>query len=322
MLAGLFNLCHDYGHSNYEKLFGLLNDVQQATAVSMKETKAKVLKSQQYMKTQFTKHAERHSPCLELCMSHAFGSCSESHPSCFPDVVRLLEVEKYVKETLPRIANAAEHDQLMEDLQDVMNTHTQYVSHLLRTKHQGDYYKFILANLQPGDAVVIVDYKMKLELGVRLREIRGTDNGPHYHNTAFLLYLCKVNLTFNLTLVEYNNFKAGEGKSMLDTHFVHISHKIVHWVRVGDNLETGNQLGELIGLMTNVKCRKLQINRSKAPDKVGTLKDISLYRSFQLPTSGTYSGGLIARIPFCSWQGAEEDQGADSSSVQPHPSNC
>ena len=47
--------------------------------------------------------------------------------------------------------------------------------------------------------------------------------------------------------------------------------------------------------MKNVKCRKLQINRTKAPDKVGTLKDISLYRSFQFPTSGTYSGGLIAR---------------------------
>ena len=30
----------------------------------------------------------------------------------------------------------------------------------------------------------------------------------------------------------------------------------------------------------NVKCRKLLIDRSKAPDKVGTLKDISLYGNF------------------------------------------
>lgn len=75
-----------------------------------------------------------------------------------------------------------------------------------------------------------------------------TDNGPHYHNTGFLLYLSEVNVAFNLTLVEYNNFEAGEGKSMLDTHFAHISHKIVRWVRIGNNLETGNQLGELIGV--------------------------------------------------------------------------
>lgn len=32
--------------------------------------------------------------------------------------------------------------------------------------------RFVLKNLQPGEAVVIVDYKMKLELGMRSREIQ------------------------------------------------------------------------------------------------------------------------------------------------------
>ena len=73
------------------------------------------------------------------------------------------------------------------------------------------------------------------------------DNGPHYHNSGFLLYLAEVNAAFNLHLMEYNNFEAGEGKSKLDTHFAHISHKIVRWVRVGNNLESGSQL-ELIGV--------------------------------------------------------------------------
>ena len=74
------------------------------------------------------------------------------------------------------------------------------------------------------------------------------DNGPHYHNSGFLLYLAEVNAAFNLHLIEYNNFEAGEGKSKLDTHFAHRSHKIVRWVRVGNNLESGSQLGELIGV--------------------------------------------------------------------------
>jgi len=60
--------------------------------------------------------------------------------------------------------------------------------------------------------------------------------------------LAEVSKAFQLTLVEYNNFEAGEGKSKLDAHFAHISHKIVRWVRVGNNLETGSQLGELIGV--------------------------------------------------------------------------
>lgn len=47
--------------------------------------------------------------------------------------------------------------------------------------------------------------------------------------------------------------------------------------------------------MKNVNCNKLLIDRTKAPDKVGTLKDISLYGSFHFPTAGPYSGGLVAR---------------------------
>lgn len=33
-------------------------------------------------------------------------------------------------------------------------------------------FRYVLTNLQPGEAVIIVDYKMKLELGMRSREIQ------------------------------------------------------------------------------------------------------------------------------------------------------
>ena len=32
--------------------------------------------------------------------------------------------------------------------------------------------RFILKNLQPGEAVVVIDYKMKLELGIHAREVQ------------------------------------------------------------------------------------------------------------------------------------------------------
>ena len=72
------------------------------------------------------------------------------------------------------------------------------------------------------------------------------DNGPHYHNTAVLLYLAEVNSVFHFKLSEYNNFEAGEGKTVLDTHFAHVSHKLIRWVRVGNNLDSGEQLAELL----------------------------------------------------------------------------
>lgn len=43
--------------------------------------------------------------------------------------------------------------------------------------------------------------------------------------------------------------------------------------------------------MKNVTCRKLSIDRSKSPEKLGTLKDISLYGSYQFQSCG----GLVAR---------------------------
>lgn len=48
--------------------------------------------------------------------------------------------------------------------------HKEYMAHLMRTKHQGDYYRYVTNNLKPGQVVVIIDYKMKLELGQRIRE--------------------------------------------------------------------------------------------------------------------------------------------------------
>ena len=78
-----------------------------------------------------------------------------------------------------------------------------------------------------------------------------TDNGPHYHNTAVLTYLSEVNDVFNVKLLEYNNFEEGEGKTALDTHFAHISHKIVRYVRLGNDLETGEELGELVQVIDN-----------------------------------------------------------------------
>lgn len=66
------------------------------------------------------------------------------------------------------------------------------------------------------------------------------------------MYLAEVNASFGITLVEYNNFEAGEGKTVLDTHFAHVSHKIMHWVRVGNDLESGEQLANLLEVFSSL----------------------------------------------------------------------
>ena len=59
--------------------------------------------------------------------------------------------------------------------------------------------------------------------------------------------------------MEYNNFEAGEGKTVLDTHVAHISDKIVRWVRVGNDLVSGVQLSDLIGVSVCVLCCRIKM---------------------------------------------------------------
>ena len=73
-----------------------------------------------------------------------------------------------------------------------MNSHVLYARHLLRTKHQADYHKFILNSLEPGDAVVIIEYKMKLELGVRLHECQRDRHGKRGISLHGLLVIAQV----------------------------------------------------------------------------------------------------------------------------------
>lgn len=56
----------------------------------------------------------------------------------------------------------------------------------------GDYNNLVLNNLQPGEAVVIIDYKMKLELGVSLREIQRDWYGKRGISLHGLLAIAQV----------------------------------------------------------------------------------------------------------------------------------
>jgi len=61
----------------------------------------------------------------------------------------------------------------------------------------------------------------------------------------------EVNSSFNIKLLEHNNFEAGEGKTVLDTHVSHVSHKIVCWVHVGNHLDSGEQQANVLEVFRN-----------------------------------------------------------------------
>lgn len=178
MLEGLCNLCDDFGHTNFDVMCELVHEIANLgggesnsfdPALVVKELRDYLT----FLKRNYSKLAERHSTCLELCLTYAFGTCSEEHPDSLQEMTKFYQVCDKLTTSLQNSANSTASEKLERKLQESISTHWSYVSHLLRTKHQADYYKFVLKHLKPGECVIVMDYKMKLELGVRTWENQG-----------------------------------------------------------------------------------------------------------------------------------------------------
>ena len=72
---------------------------------------------------------------------------------------------KEIKDALNGIIDTSKKASFTKSWEQIELNHKEYLAHIVRTKHQGDYYRYVLSNLQPGEVVVIIDYKMKVELG-------------------------------------------------------------------------------------------------------------------------------------------------------------
>ena len=79
-------------------------------------------------------------------------------------------IRQEVESALEKVEDQQEKASLSESCQQIVANHKEYLAHMVRTKHQGGYYRYVLSNLRPGEIVVIIDYKMKVELGLRTRE--------------------------------------------------------------------------------------------------------------------------------------------------------
>lgn len=79
-------------------------------------------------------------------------------------------IRKGVEDALEQIDDLPKKASFSKNWEQIVTNHKEYLAHIVHTKHQGSYYRYVLANLCPGEIVVIIDYKMKVELGLRPRE--------------------------------------------------------------------------------------------------------------------------------------------------------
>ncbi|KAK3726557.1 hypothetical protein QZH41_001960 [Actinostola sp. cb2023] len=148
---------------------------------------------------------------------------------------------------------------------------------------------------------------------IATKPLQLTDNGPHYHNTGFLMYLAEVNKAFEMNLVEYNNFESGEGKAALDTHFARISHRVVRWFRIGNDLESGGQLSEMIS--QEVESREFKKQLKKKEEEIESMKMLGRQAIFIL----TFHHSTTRRLRVVHLHTEFEDSAADVSSSSTTP---
>ena len=79
-------------------------------------------------------------------------------------------LRKQVTNAVENVADQQKKVALSESWKVILSNYEEYLAHLMRTKHQGEYYQYVVDNLVPGEVAVIIDYKMKIELGQRVRE--------------------------------------------------------------------------------------------------------------------------------------------------------
>lgn len=73
-------------------------------------------------------------------MNHAFQSCSSSHSEASPEINVIYDIHGSLKAAIATVPAEKQQD-YSEVLSDFMKNYWDYIAHLLRTKHQGDYYR-------------------------------------------------------------------------------------------------------------------------------------------------------------------------------------
>ena len=105
------------------------------------------------MKTKFSKLAQRHSSCLELCQTHTFASCSEEHQAVCTDITPIYNVHRSLLQSVESLSDESAKSDLKARLQEMFKVRYDYLAYLLRTKHQGDYNKYVMKNCSEARGV-------------------------------------------------------------------------------------------------------------------------------------------------------------------------
>ena len=171
-MAGLCNICAESGAENFEnlnklaeriELHWLQNNEGQYPLSGIKE-RAKNLKGN--LLGDFSNNLKTHDECASHCMEWCLSDkpqCGNNHSNSCLNCNERWQLLEDLSNTVDELnCSSEERDTLKSEISTITDNLSKYISHLIRGKYQRDCYMKEVANLEPGQAVGVSDYMMKL----------------------------------------------------------------------------------------------------------------------------------------------------------------
>lgn len=171
-MAGLCNICTESGAENFDRLnklaerlelHWLQNNEGRCPIFNIKE-RAKSLKG--YLLGDFANHLTNHDECASHCMEWCLSDkpqCGDDHINSCLNCNERWQVIEDLHNTVDQLnCLSEEKDTLKTEIGIIEDNLSKYISHLIRGKYQRDCYRKEVANLEPGHAIGVSDYMMKL----------------------------------------------------------------------------------------------------------------------------------------------------------------
>ena len=86
-------------------------------------------------------------------MDYELGQRALQHTHCSSEKETFYQLSKQMKDASEKVVDPQKKGTLLKAFEQIKLNHREYLSHLIRTKHQGSYYRFVLANLCPGESL-------------------------------------------------------------------------------------------------------------------------------------------------------------------------
>ena len=125
MLAGLCNICDEFGHGTFDSLKQLVQEVASKSGTIVASDVIKQLTVHfRYFKNKFRKEPETHSSAKEPCLTYAFGSCSKDHSHTSAELDSFFATIDSIEKGVQDVPIAAEKAGLSKKLSELLSNST------------------------------------------------------------------------------------------------------------------------------------------------------------------------------------------------------